>query len=204
MIISHEYKFVFIKTRKTAGSTLESLLYPHLNKETDICTGSPRDGTPRLNTPDDNGHASYSEAMKYVPNPDEYFVFTIERNPWDKMVSGYWWHKETKPQWRWVQSFKDYMGCPYIPKDWNKYTVQGKNQTNRIFRYEDLGCMYMFLNERYNFGITEEQYQNTRMKSGVRKSGHYSEMYTPQTRAEVAKTFQEEIYMLGYEYEQSN
>lgn len=202
MIISHKHKFIFIKTRKTAGSTLEALLSPHLDPETDICTGSPRDGTPRLNSPTDNGHCSYREAMQYAGNPKDYFVFTVERNPWDKMVSAYWWHKETKPEWPWVNSFKEYMGCPSIPKDWSQYTSDRKNLTNRIFRYEDMGGMYQFLNDRYDFGITGDQYLNTRMKSGIRKSGHYSEMYDDYTKNAVAKLFQEEIYMLGYEYEQ--
>ena len=202
MIISHKHKFIFIKTRKTAGSTLEALLYPYLDKETDICTGSPRDGTPRLNAPNDNGHASYSEAMNIAGNPEDYFAFTVERNPWDKMVSAYWWHKKMKPEWSWVTSFSEYMYCPFIPKDWNKYTIQGKNQTNRIFRYEDMGGMYWFLNDRYGFNITEDQWQNTRMKSGIRESGHYSEMYDVITKNRVSKLFKEEIYMLGYEYEQ--
>ena len=49
MIISYSKKFVFVKTRKTAGSTLEKLLYPYLDPKMDICTGSERDGTSALN-----------------------------------------------------------------------------------------------------------------------------------------------------------
>ena len=204
MIISHKHKFIFIKTRKTAGSTLEALLYPYLDQETDICTGSPRDGTPRLNSPTDKGHSTYMEAMRYAGNPDDYFIFTVERNPWDKMVSAYWWHKNTKPEWTWTNNFEAYMSCPFIPKDWNHYTLQGKNKTNRIFRYEDMGGMYDFLNERFGFNITEDQWKTTRMKGGIRKTGHYSEMHTPYTRECVAKLFKEEIYMLGYEYKEKS
>ena len=51
MIISHKYKFIFIKTRKVAGSSIEKFLYPYLDHKTDVLTGSPSDGVPQLNLP---------------------------------------------------------------------------------------------------------------------------------------------------------
>ena len=197
MIVSHEHKFVFIKPRKTAGSSLEALLFPYLNLETDVCTGSPRDGTPRLNTPTEDGHVA---AWQIKDIPKDYFWFTIERNPWDKMVSAYWWHKKTKPDWSWTKDFESYVHCPYIPKDWEKYSHDSKIIVNKVYRYEDMAFMYNQLNNRFNFNITEEQYTNTRMKSGVRKSGHYSELYNDSTKHIVSKKFKQEIYTLGYDY----
>ena len=85
MIISHKYKFVFIKTRKTGGSTIEKILRPLLGKD-DVCTGSKRDNTPPLNLPSGvSGH-------KAKPIPKGYWSFSIERNPWDKVVSSYYFH----------------------------------------------------------------------------------------------------------------
>ena len=39
MIISHKHKFVFIKTAKTGGSTIENILGDHLGNK-DIASGS--------------------------------------------------------------------------------------------------------------------------------------------------------------------
>ena len=36
MIVSFKYKFIFIKSYKTAGSSIENYLYPYLNNK-DIC-----------------------------------------------------------------------------------------------------------------------------------------------------------------------
>ena len=81
-------KFVFVKTRKTAGSTLEKLLYPYLDPKMDICTGSERDGTSALNIEKNtNGHISLKQIKNKFTNIDKFFFFTIERNPWDKVVS---------------------------------------------------------------------------------------------------------------------
>jgi len=46
MIISHKYKFIFIKTRKTAGSTIEYNLSSFLGPN-DVIT--PLDGIPNAN-----------------------------------------------------------------------------------------------------------------------------------------------------------
>ena len=208
MIISHEYKFIFIKTRKTAGSTFEALMYPHLNKETDICTGSPRDGTPSLNSPTTNGHATYAEAVKYAGDVDlgEYQTFTIERNPWDKMVSAYWWHYHTKSEWKeWVEDFDAYMFCPYVPKDFYKYHLDPNDWTsivNVVYDYDDLAGMYEDMDTFFGIKIPESDWRGTKLKSGIRKSGHYSELHNDYTRECVEKMFAEEIEMMGYTYEQ--
>ena len=39
MIISHEHKFIFIKTAKTGGSTIENILGNHLGDK-DVASGS--------------------------------------------------------------------------------------------------------------------------------------------------------------------
>jgi hypothetical protein len=119
MIISHKHKFIFVKTKKTAGSTLEKLLFPYLG-ENDICTGSPRDDTPRLNTSVTNGHMSWRQIQASIPEEwNTYYKFTIERNPWDKVVSSYFWHKLIKAERFGTMSFEEYvMTCDLLPIDW--------------------------------------------------------------------------------------
>ena len=43
MIVSHKHKFIFFKTRKTAGSSIQVALAKHCGED-DIITGQYRDG----------------------------------------------------------------------------------------------------------------------------------------------------------------
>jgi len=204
MIVSHQHKFIFIKTRKTAGSTLEKLLYPYLG-DYDICSGSSRDNTPSLGIqPNTNGHVWWNEIKaKYARNEwDKYFKFTIERNPWDKMVSSYYWHQKIKPEQFLSMDFETYCEtCNLIPNDWNLYSAANDQPVvDKIYKYEEMNEMYNDLNERFGFNIQPEQISNTKLKSNIRKVKDYHDIHTPKTRDMVRRKFNRTIQLLNYEY----
>jgi len=207
MIVSHEHKFIFIKTKKTAGSTLEKLLYPYLG-DYDICSGSSRDNTPSLGIqPDTNGHIGWREIKgQYAKNQwDDYFKFTIERNPWDKIVSAYYWHQKIKPEQFLGMDFETYcLTCPLIPDDKQLYTdtsnLMNSLMVDEVYKYEDMMEMYNDLNERFGFNITKEEVTGTKLKSDIRKVRDYHDIHTPKTRDMVAKKFSGTIKLLNYEY----
>ena len=106
MIVSHKHKFIFFKTRKTAGSSIQVALAKHCD-ENDIITGQYRDGI------DDNSHSTGLNMDKFWtnhPHPtiaetkqflgDEirntYFKFAFIRNPFEIQVSRYFWEKKGK------------------------------------------------------------------------------------------------------------
>ena len=179
MIISHRHKFVFIKTKKTSGSTLEHLLYRYLDKEIDICTGSELDDTPIMNTGGEplNGHMSYKNILKsYDIRRDEYFFFTIERNPWAKCVSSFWWHKRKNPAVYKKKDFEDYLiheSAGILPFGWKLYTNKNKISVDEVFQYENLEFMYSYLNYKFDFNITKDELKNTRCKSGLNKTDQF-------------------------------
>jgi len=211
MIVSYEHKFIFVKTKKTAGSTLEKLLFPYLD-DYDICSGSTRDNTPSLGIPPNtNGHISWREIKGKYIHPthfsqwDDYFKFTIERNPWDKMVSAYYWHQKIKPQQFLGMDFETYcLTCPLIPNDTQLYTdtsnLMNSLMVDKVYKYEDMMKMYNDLNERFGFNITEEEVTGTKLKSDIRKVRDYHDIHTPKTRDMVAKKFSGTIKLLNYEY----
>jgi hypothetical protein len=205
MIISHEHKFIFVKTRKTAGSTLEKLVYPYLNPKGDICTGSVRDETPPINTGDygTNGHAAWKSIVEKDPIPWEtYYKFTIERNPWDKVVSSYFWHKKIKEQQFKDVEFEPYVEtCPLLPIDWEMYAHGDKLLVDDVFFYEDMATMYKTLNDRFGFNITEEQWTTTKLKSGIRKVTDYKDLHTKETIESVGRMFRKEIGTFEYSYD---
>ena len=203
MIISHKHQFIFVKTRKTAGSTLEKLLYPYLG-QFDICTGSERDNTPPLNTDNKDGHMGWKQIENLYPREwKEYYKFTIERNPWDKVVSSYFWHLKIKPEYYKGVNFEEYVEGVrgMLPRDWDKYAFKKNVLVDNIWLYENMGDMYSELNDLFGFNITEDDWKNTRLKSGIRQVDSYKEMHTKHTIEKVRELFKNEISYLGYKYE---
>ena len=63
MIISHKHKFIFVKTFKTAGSSVEKYLYDYLGPS-DILRGSEHDNTPSLNAASKGRHKTAHEGWR--------------------------------------------------------------------------------------------------------------------------------------------
>ena len=204
MILSKKHNFIFIKTRKTAGSTLEKLVFPYLSDE-DICTGSDRDGTPAKNLPKNmNGHVGWDQIhMNFSGDKwwDKIFKFTIERNPWDKVVSSYYWHQKIKPQQFASMDFETYvLTCTLLPYDYPLYANRGTLKVDKIYKYEEMWDMYLDINERFGFDIKEDQVYNTKLKGNIRQTADYHDMHTPKTIDFVAEKFKPVIEMMKYEY----
>ena len=89
MIISHKYQFIFIKTRKTAGTSIEAYLSQYCG-DADVLTPifpSVTGHRPR-NWGDYYNHIdAFSIRESIGPDIwDKYYKFCIERNPWDKTL----------------------------------------------------------------------------------------------------------------------
>ncbi len=125
MIISHKHKFIFFKSRKTAGSSIQVSLAKHCGDD-DIITGQYRDGiddnsqSAGLNTYEggewakkitdgiagekdfNHPHLSVDIVKRFVQETmgkdvwDSYFKFVFIRNPFEIQVSRYFWDKRGK------------------------------------------------------------------------------------------------------------
>lgn len=120
MIISRKHGFVFIKTRRTAGSSLEAWLQPYLGPQ-DSITGSVRDGTPRANCPAGiTGHISSEKIRELFPDiPDSYRWFCVERNSYKKAVSDWLYHRDVIGDG--YLDFKGHLNNTNI-SDWDRYS----------------------------------------------------------------------------------
>lgn len=99
MIVSHKNRFVFVKTRKTGGSSIEHALEPFCAIN-DTLTALP----PEVKIPDHsrnyiiNGqllepHCSGEQILELFPETKDYTWFTVERHPYTKTISAYYYIK---------------------------------------------------------------------------------------------------------------
>lgn len=105
MIVSHKHKFIFSKPRKVAGTSVQVALAKHCGPD-DIITpeisySEEVDGDSQYvdQSRNDKGffnHMKPARIRAKVGNDvwNEYFKFTIVRNPWDVVVSRYFWNKK--------------------------------------------------------------------------------------------------------------
>ena len=201
MIISHKFRFIFIKTVKTAGTSIEVFLSPHC-AEGDVLTPiSPaEDGHRPRNFGRYYHHFSAWGIRETVPAElwNGYFKFCVERNPWDKTVSDYAMVRERTGS---DFSFAQYLESKRYCRSWELYT-DSDNQTllvDRVLKYENLDIE---LGEVFGqLGVPWPGTLGVRAKSGYRKGpAHYREWYTPSQRDQIAEAFAEEIREFGYAF----
>lgn len=122
MIISHGRKYIFVHIPKTGGTAL-SLALEARAKADDILIGdTPKAVNRRAKAKAWAGatklrkHSTLAEVQGLV-NIDEFFVVTLVRNPWDRLVSYYFWLKEQSFDHRAVElakahQFSDFLNHP--------------------------------------------------------------------------------------------
>ena len=203
MIVSHKFQMIFIKTQKTAGSSIERWLADHLG-ERDIKVGS-GDGTDKLNTSPADAHWGESHLpWTYVRDHwtrewEQYFTWCVERNPWDKMVSWWWWHQSRNLERVRDKSFKQWVMGPQPSQldDWCRYadTLTNEVQVDRVVRFEDLPSALSTLNLPYS-GELEEY----RIHTNSRPEGHYSLYYDAESKEWIEQIYERVIQRFNYSF----
>ena len=176
MLISHKYKFIFIKTKKTAGTSIEIELNKIMAIE-DVVTPikpSHKEHNPRNYVY--NGfklfnHMMVSDLKKIIPKEmfDNYFKFCVEREPVDKCLSEFFMYKNSPYHSEKNQkiSWENYIENGNFPIDTNKYTDHKNNLIiDKIIKYENLEEEFFELSKKLDFKFNGI---NIREKSGFRE-----------------------------------
>ncbi|HKA06102.1 MAG TPA: hypothetical protein VKD71_02510 [Gemmataceae bacterium] len=202
MIISHKYRFIFVKTLKTAGTSIEVFLSQHCGP-LDVVTPIFPHLEPHVPRNDDGyfNHISAAEIRSRV-GPDvwrNYFKFCVERNPWDKTLSYY--HMMNVRQGGGL-SLDQFLAGNDFPVNHPKYTDPLdalRVIVDRVLSYErlteDIGRVFRDL------GIPFEGSLGVNAKSEYRTDRQpYWEVYTPAQAYRVATVFAQERRLHGYAF----
>lgn len=201
MIISHKYRFIFIKTAKTAGTSLEVYLSGVCGDE-DIVTpvDPPEPGHRARNSEGFYNHIGAAEIRAKIGEDiwSRYYKFCFERNPWDKVVSLYFYSKTRfgPPD----LSFKDFLARGQLPVDFDKYSLGGRVAVDFIGHYERLAedfgkvCQCLGIPAPEALPKAKSQYRG--------EQPPYTAFYDEEARQIVADAFAREIDQFGYRFGQ--
>ena len=228
MIISHKYKFIFLKTQKTAGTSIEIALSKYCGADDIITPVSPEDEKTRrdLGYPGPQNYLSiwdygvlyvakrllkrgkkprfynHISAKKVRANIGEqvwnsYYKFCFERNPWDRIVSQYYWRYRSEPR----PTISEFVGSKsplcLKRKGFELYTIDGQVAVDKVCRFENLSEELEVI--RKQFGIPEKL-ELPRAKSGYRKDKRsYRDILGEEEKVKIAERFRDEINLMGYE-----
>jgi hypothetical protein len=215
MIISHAHRFIFLKTMKTAGTSTEAMLSRFCGPDDVITPISEPDEIYRQGRGPQNwmrcGHLTADDGEAHYYNHinaalvrryageaiwNRYFKFTIERNPWDREISKYFWKykdEEKKPH------FDQYILNPAnLRTNFEIYSIDERTAVDFICQYATLETDLRTALE--HIGI-KDTFELPRAKSNTRTDRrNWREFYTPLTRDVIAKAYAREIEIFGYTF----
>ena len=232
MILSHRHKFVFFKQMKAAGSSLELALTPFCGPD-DIMTGSPYDEEKTLGYYDRNNKLGYrpiwhqhsppGEVLPVSFSAKDYFKCTSVRNPYDAVVSYFWWSfyapdstlknhmlkpnrldgsKELQSKFlTFLETYASFntQGQQEKIVNWfaGRYKLFYKVPLDFIIRYEDLDVDYSMACGMIGLGPINIP----RLKSNIRKSNYnYRVYYTNRSYDIVTDRFSDLIDNFNYSF----
>lgn len=227
MLISHKHKFIFIKTRKTAGTSVEIALSQFCgdhdvitpigeadekirrefgfrgpqNYRIGLSAYSMRDSlraVARRKRVAFYNHAPAAFVMRYVDNDvwNSYYKFCFDRNPWDKVISWYYWQKQSHQ----VGTLSEFVhsGQANSVQAFSLYTVNSEVVVDRVCRFESIEEEMEHLAKTVNL---PEVPKLPRAKASVRQDKRsYRELMSEADRDKIAKVFAREIAHFGYQW----
>ncbi len=223
MIVSHAHRAIFVKTRKTAGTSIELALSAVCGDADVITPLEPRDeqlrtaaGTrgPQHFRPSVIGrrampwrrstrawnHMPASDVVRLVGRKtwDEYFTFAVERNPWDRAVSLYYFRGRNDDQ---LPPFSAFLRL--VPADrlsnFELYTIDGQPAVERLLRYERLQEELAEVWGKLGVQPPELAHAKAGFRPGPSKD--FRTLYSDDDAQFVADVCRREIAALGYRFD---
>jgi hypothetical protein len=223
MLCSHSKRFLYFKTKKTAGTSVEIYFEPHCLKP-----GSWRPEHARTETVSAHGiigsrmggrsgtdiwfnHMPAVLVREHIGHDifNAYYKFCVIRNPYDKMVSRFWWnlrHSEDErrallaaPFAAVTARFRKFLllGTQRFADDRDVYSIGGEAVMDRFIRYE---CLHEDLQAVCtHLGLPYAPERLGTYKSGFNtRPEHFSEYYDPPSRKRIEAEFDWEIERFDY------
>lgn len=129
-----------------------------------------------------------------------YFKFAVERNPWDKAISQYYWRARRMRDSLTLRDFLVRSEPAFSITNFDIYAMDGDLVVDHLIRYEDLDAGLARAGEE--IGLPEPlSMPGVRAKGNVRVDRRpYRELLDEEERALIARACRREIDLLNYAY----
>jgi len=225
MLMSHTYRFIFIHIYKTAGTSIMSSFLPYSRLIDRMAydykiskklfggivhlMGWQKEGMQRFTG--FHKHAKAYEIEKKIgsENFESYYKFAFVRNPFDLLVSLYFYisqaknnplHKAAVVQMSFLEFLKWYL-AKNPPHQLEFVTDQSKSQAivDYIGRFETLTEDVAVI--RKTLGLEVNRKIKHKNRSVKRKTRNYQEYYCRESRKLVFDYFQSDLDLFGYDFD---
>ncbi len=215
--VSHDLKAVFIHIHKTGGTYLSYVLHKHYGfknyyirrPDHDLFCKNKKKTTRYLNYENKvHGVLNYYKTSPFINKKmgmdarkwDTYFKFCFIRNPYDRLISG-WYHvnkyKIPLDNYLNIKTYcndVDYIHV-FMPQVKHIINEKGKMGINFIGRFENLEEDFQLVLKK--LGVKRILHTPTKTMN-VRDHKHFSEYYTPSILTKVNQILREDFLMLPY------
>jgi hypothetical protein len=221
VLVSHRYRFISLKNKKVASTSIEAFFERFCMDPEKEKGHIPRHKTPGLKS----RHGIIGARLKKVrygwkPHMRalgirkrlgkrlfrKYFKFCVVRNPWDGLVSQFFYRKHkilTEKSMGQIQGmFRRYVFATKKPYNYPIFSIRGEPICDYYIRYETLQeglkevCEILEL--PVTFPITLPRFKSNQRPARFKKN--YRFFYDDEMRNHVAKVFHKEIGMFGYTF----
>ena len=213
MLISHRYKFIYLKARKVAGTSVESYLERYcvdpkieptyvMTHHTNYKSDKYGIIASRMHGKKNNtwfNHKTVPEIKSDLPKDiwDNYIKICNVRSPYDMMVS--WYHYQTKSKGVNKRAFKQFVSnkftTPLLIRNKKIWSDEGKYNFEYI-RFENIEEDLNLLMEKLN--LPKYDVEVPFFKKSIR--GNWREYYDNESKNIVYNMFKDEIEFFNYKF----
>lgn len=221
MLVSHRYNFIYTKTAKTGGTSVESYFERFCMSDDEWTLSHARDeyisqfgivGFRGANRPKNCTYWNHMPAALIKEKIgkkvwDKYFKFCVIRNPYDKVVSAFYFFQRTNDPSaefldlnderskfeKWLRHGKQ------LPIDKDRFVINGKFCLDDVLRYEILPAELERICARLD--VPWEPATLPTFKAGLRpKNAKTVDLYTEKSRKIVEAAFAFELEYFKYSF----
>lgn len=226
MLVSHSHQFIYTKTVKTAGTSVESYFERFCMPEGEWSLSHARDeyesdhgiigfrGSTKK--PDSCKYWNHMPAIKIRDaigkrNWKNYHKFCVVRNPYDKVVSWFYFLQRQKDKLnesfdldKERQEFEDWLvRGKQLPIDRDKYLIKGKFCLDDVIRFESMAVDIERICDQ--LGVPWEPSALPFLKKGIRpQQATIEELYSEKSKEIVKEAFSFELKHFNYAFPYSD
>lgn len=201
-MIIHDIELIFVHIPKTGGRSIEKLLNG-IGKSIEFQEGWDEENKTWYQ------HLTIKQIFNLRENCKDYFKFSFVRNPWDRMVSDYFYFMkhgisgefkdfltESKTYFNNFPKFNGNVGCKdhrlpqihFLLDKNNDYSIDFTGKFENLQQDFDIICNKIGIPPQQLPHINKTEHQ------------HYTEYYDEETKQIVAEKYAKEIELFGYKF----